>query len=92
MKIVQPISRLCGEVVVPGDKSISHRAIMLGAIAAGRTQVTGVLDCDDCNHTIGAFRAMGVSIAQSTGVTTIEGRGLRGLEKPSGWRIGERSR
>ena len=83
-KIIKPIKRLSGEISLPGDKSISHRAIMLGAIAKGATEARGVLDCDDCNYTIAAFRGMGISIEKKVGVTVILGNGLKGLTKPSG--------
>ena len=53
---------LKGNVVVPGDKSISHRAVMLGSIAEGKTQITGFLDGEDCLRTIDIFRQLGVSI------------------------------
>ena len=49
-------------MALPGDKSISHRALMLGAIAEGRTLVKGILECDDCNYTMHALKEMGVSI------------------------------
>ena len=81
---IKPVKRLSGEIILPGDKSISHRAIMLGAIAEGKTLARGVLDCDDCNYTIRAFRDMGVGIDQSGYETTIYGVGLRGLKRPPG--------
>jgi 3-phosphoshikimate 1-carboxyvinyltransferase len=77
-----PAVRLFGEITLPGDKSISHRAIMLGALANGRTTVKGILDCDDCNYTIRAFKDMGISIETKDGITTIEGKGLKGLRRP----------
>lgn len=76
--------RLLGTINVPGDKSISHRAVMLGAIARDNTHICGLLDCDDCNFTIDAFKKMGVKIAKDGAVTTIAGAGLRGLKKPAG--------
>ncbi|MGH8311052.1 MAG: 3-phosphoshikimate 1-carboxyvinyltransferase, partial [Steroidobacteraceae bacterium] len=59
--IAGPGGRVSGEVRIPGDKSISHRAAMLGAIAEGRTDIHGFLDGDDCLATLAAFRAMGVA-------------------------------
>ena len=59
---VSPASRVSGRIRVPGDKSISHRSLMLGGIAEGRTEVTGFLDSADCLATLEALRAMGVSI------------------------------
>lgn len=81
---IEPIGRLSGEVSVPGDKSISHRAIMLGAIARGRTSIKGLPDSDDCNYTMRAFNGMGIKIDRSGGITYIEGKGLKGLKMPNG--------
>lgn len=80
---IKPIKRLSGEVDLPGDKSISHRAIMLGAIANGTTTARGLLDCDDCNYTIRAFKDMGVRIDRKNNCTTIYGAGLNGLKAPN---------
>ncbi len=75
---------LRGELRVPGDKSISHRSIMLGALAVGRTTVAGFLDGEDCLATIAAFQAMGVRIEQPRpGSVVIEGVGLHGLQAPA---------
>lgn len=79
---IRPAKRLSGELNVPGDKSISHRAIMCGAIAEGKTVACGILDCDDCNNTIRAFKDMGVRIECAGGKTTINGVGLKGLTDP----------
>ena len=77
---------LKGSLTVPGDKSISHRAVMLGALSEGDTQVTGFLNGADCLSTIGCFRRMGIAIelSQSETEVVIHGRGLRGLQKPDG--------
>lgn len=81
---VQPGGTLQGHVRVPGDKSISHRAIMLGSLAEGRTRITGFLEGEDSLATLMAFRAMGVHIeGPSHGSVSIEGVGLRGLQAPS---------
>jgi len=80
--VVEPGQRVAGSIAVPGDKSISHRALMLGAIAEGRTRVNGFLESEDCLATLAAFRAMGVSIAERGGSLEIEGVGLRGLSAP----------
>ncbi len=80
---VEPGGRLSGAFAVPGDKSISHRAIMLGAIAEGRTEVTGFLEGEDSLATLRAFRDMGVTIdGPDRGHVTIHGVGLRGLRAP----------
>lgn len=82
--LVQPSGEVTGHLRVPGDKSISHRALMFGALADGVTHVTGFLSGEDCLATMGALGAMGVAIAR-TGETslTIQGRGLHGLMAPA---------
>lgn len=71
---VNPTGRLRGELVIPGDKSISHRAIILGSLAKGKTLVRGLLEAEDCLNTIKAFQAMGVKIIKkSPGEYLIEG-------------------
>lgn len=81
--IVQPGGIIKGRVRVPGDKSISHRSIMLGAIAEGTTTVTGFLEGADALATLQAFKDMGVQIeGPENGNVTIHGVGLRGLKKP----------
>ncbi len=78
--LVAPGGSLKGEIRVPGDKSISHRSIMLGAIAEGVTKVRGFLEAEDALATLAAFRAMGVKIERSeNGELTIYGVGKRGL-------------
>lgn len=74
---------LVGEVSVPGDKSISHRAVILGSLAKGTTQVTGFLRSEDCLNTARAFMRLGVSISwPSPDVLEIHGNGLDGLREP----------
>lgn len=73
---------LKGELTVPGDKSISHRSIMLGAIANGVTTVRGFLRGEDNMSTMHAFRAMGVDIDDDGETLAIHGRGLHGLQEP----------
>jgi len=80
--IVSPGGSLQGSIRVPGDKSVSHRAVMLGAIANGRTSITGFLQGEDTLATMAAFRAMGVEIDQQGQNVIINGVGLYGL-KPS---------
>lgn len=74
---------LRGEITVPGDKSISHRAIMFGSIAKGTTEITGFLNSADCHSTIGCFRQMGISIIETGDKVLIEGKGMRGLSAPT---------
>ncbi len=71
-----------GEIIVPGDKSISHRSIMLGAIARGVTTVRGFLRGEDNMSTMHAFRAMGIDIADDGEIIRISGGGLYGLKEP----------
>jgi len=79
----QPGGLLRGRVRVPGDKSISHRSIMLGALAEGTTRVSGFLEGEDCLATLNAFRAMGVQVLGPVeGRVTIQGVGLQGLRPP----------
>ena len=74
---------LKGNVTVPGDKSISHRSIMFGAIAQGLTEVTGFLQGADCLSTISCFRRLGIEIRNEKTKVLIYGRGLHGLSAPS---------
>ena len=71
-----------GEISVPGDKSISHRSIMLGSIAGGTTTVSGFLRGEDNMSTLNAFRAMGVDVKDDGEVLKIAGKGLHGLGEP----------
>ncbi|WP_416234849.1 3-phosphoshikimate 1-carboxyvinyltransferase [Methylophaga sp. OBS1] len=81
--IVHPGGQITGELRVPGDKSISHRSIMLGALAEGTTEVTGFLEGEDALATLAAFRAMGVHIiGPDKGKVTIHGVGMHGLKAP----------
>lgn len=81
--LVEPGGRLAGTVRVPGDKSISHRAIMLGSVAEGVTRVSGFLEGEDALATMNAFRAMGVNIeGPDRGRVVVHGAGMRGLKPP----------
>ncbi|KTD11407.1 3-phosphoshikimate 1-carboxyvinyltransferase [Legionella jamestowniensis] len=80
-----PVNTLQGDITVPGDKSISHRAIILGAIAKGTTTISGFLDGEDCLATLKAFQAMGVAIEGPVAQrVVIQGVGKHGLQKPAG--------
>ena len=81
--IIKPINCLRGEIVLPGDKSISHRVVFLGGISKGRTSGKNFLNAEDCMRTVAAFNDMGVDIKVSGKKIVIEGRGLRGLKKPN---------
>src|SRR3954467_15004355 len=81
----RPTAPLGGSVRVPGDKSISHRALMLGALAVGRTEITGLLEGEDVLATAAALRAMGAAIERrGDGTWEVDGVGLGGLAEPDG--------
>ena len=75
---------LRGALTVSGDKSISHRAVMLGSLATGTTEIDGFLPGEDCLSTIRCFRSMGVQIEQNGSSVKVFGRGLRELTAPAG--------
>jgi 3-phosphoshikimate 1-carboxyvinyltransferase len=82
---VEPSAGIAGRLRVPGDKSISHRALMLGAIAAGTTRVTGFLEGEDCLSTLQAVARLGVTVRRpGPGEVHVQGVGLRGLKAPDG--------
>ena len=81
---IQKSSCLKGEINVPGDKSISHRAVMFGAISEGTTRIRGFLEGADCLSTIACFREMGIEIGQHQDEVLVKGKGLRGLAEPRG--------
>ena len=74
---------LRGEVIVPGDKSISHRSVMFGAIAQGTTEVTNFLQGADCLSTISCFQKLGIEIENTPERILVHGKGLHGLSAPS---------
>lgn len=74
---------LKGEVTVPGDKSISHRAVMLGSIAQGTTEIYNFLEGADCLSTIGCFQQMGIQIQRQGSHVLVHGQGMHGLKAPS---------
>lgn len=83
--IMKHFNQLQGEVTVPGDKSISHRSIMLGSLAKGTTEVTGFLQGADCLSSISCFQKMGIEIENNplTNTVHIHGNGLHGLSAPT---------
>jgi 3-phosphoshikimate 1-carboxyvinyltransferase len=82
--IVEPSAPISGTVCVPGDKSISHRALMLGGIASGVTEIRGFLPGEDCLATLAALRAMGIRIEQHSATeVSIHGVGKHGLGAPA---------
>ena len=76
-------THLSGELTVPGDKSISHRAVMFGSLAQGTTRITHFLEGADCLSTISCFRKMGIDIEKTDGEVLVHGKGLHGLSAPS---------
>ena len=80
---IQRSNGLKGEVKIPGDKSISHRAVMLGALAKGTTKITDFLQGADCLSTMECFRRMGIQIQNTSGEVLVHGQGLHGLAAPS---------
>jgi 3-phosphoshikimate 1-carboxyvinyltransferase len=77
-----PSARLSGRVTVPGDKSVSHRAVILGALATGRTRIEGLLDAEDVEATARAVAALGASVVRSNGALEVTGQGVGGLRAP----------
>ena len=80
----RPVEAIGGELTVPGDKSISHRALLLGAVADGRTTIRGFLNGADCLATLAALRAMGVEVALEGSDVRVNGVGSAGLRASSG--------
>lgn len=81
--IFRNAKKLQGEIAIPGDKSISHRAVMFGALANGTTRVTHFLQGADCLSTISCFESMGIQIENTPSEILIHGKGLHGLLKPA---------
>ena len=80
---IKSARRLRGTISVPGDKSISHRAVIFNALAEGNASVTGFLPGADCLSSIACLRQLGVEIEQTEDQVRIFGRGLRGLREPA---------
>jgi 3-phosphoshikimate 1-carboxyvinyltransferase len=82
---VEPVAQLVGHIAVPGDKSISHRAVMLTALGEGESRITGFGRSADTESTVGAMRALGARIEElDVDTLVVEGVGLRGLSQPDG--------
>jgi 3-phosphoshikimate 1-carboxyvinyltransferase len=77
---IKPHNKLQGEIEVPADKSISHRSIIISALAKGSNRVYNFLESEDCLWTLKAYKSLGVNISQSQGSLAIEGKGLYGLK------------
>jgi 3-phosphoshikimate 1-carboxyvinyltransferase len=84
MKRIEPITKpLYGDITVPGDKSIAHRAVIFGSVAKGRSRIFNLSGGDDNSRTVRAFRQMGVDIGRDGAALFIEGKGWGGLRGPS---------
>ncbi len=81
--IARPAGRLAGRVCAPGDKSMSHRALMFGAMALGETTIRGLLEGEDVLCTAAALRALGADVASDNGVWRVKGFGVGGGQEPS---------
>ncbi|QOR65259.1 3-phosphoshikimate 1-carboxyvinyltransferase [Cytobacillus suaedae] len=77
------VNKLSGSITIPGDKSISHRAVMFGSIAHGKTTVLNFLEGEDCLSTIDCFRKMGVDISKESDSVVVNGRGFEKLQEPT---------
>ena len=82
--IIYPKENLKGVFTVPGDKSISHRAVMFGSISDGRTNISGFLTGEDCLSTISCFKKMGIEIEVCGTDVVVHGKGLPGLSSHEG--------
>jgi 3-phosphoshikimate 1-carboxyvinyltransferase len=82
IKLQTSVNSLTGEIEIPGDKSISHRSVMFGAIANGQTRIRNFLPGADCLSTISVFRKLGVTIEEHDGEVVVYGKGFDGLEEP----------
>lgn len=78
---VKPAKNIKAEIEVPGDKSISHRAIMIGSLANGETIINGFLPSDDCLATVDSFKKLGIDIKVNKDRVVIQGKGLKGLKR-----------
>lgn len=79
---VNPALKINGKIKVPGDKSISHRSLILASIAEGESKIEGLLEAEDCLSTMGIMRDLGIKITkENTGNYTVQGRGLNGLQE-----------
>ena len=79
---IKKVNKLNGTLAIPGDKSISHRAVMFGSLAEGTTRITNFLEGADCLSTISCFQKMGINIENNNGEILVRGKGLHGLTAP----------
>ena len=81
---ISPVTRVSGEVRLPGDKSISHRYALIASIAEGESRIHDFSTGADCHSTLGCVRALGIAVEERGAEVTIQGRGLDGLSQPAG--------
>ena len=81
---IDPAGSVQGGIAVPGDKSVSHRAVLLGAIADGESVIEGFGRSADTESTVAAVRALGVEVGEDGDTVRVSGVGLRGLREPEG--------
>ena len=81
--VLKSKNNIKGTFTVPGDKSISHRSVMLSSLAEGTSHITGFLTGEDCLSTVSCFKKMGVEIEIDGTNVTVHGKGLNGLTKPT---------
>jgi 3-phosphoshikimate 1-carboxyvinyltransferase len=74
--------RVSGSIRVPGDKSISHRALILSSLSEGESRIRGILDSADVRSTAGVLRVLGAGVPELSPDMTLKGRGIRGLTQP----------
>ena len=82
-RLIKPVKSLKGNLVLPGDKSISHRALILSSLANGECKITGLSDAVDVGNTLNCMRALGVEIDNQGDVCTVKGKGMQGLSEPA---------
>lgn len=82
-KVISSRTGLKGNIKIPGDKSISHRAVMFGSLAKGDTVITGFLRGDDCMSTISCFKKLGIDIEVTENEVIVHGKGIKGLSAPT---------
>ena len=83
MRVIEPARAVVGHIGVPGDKSISHRALLFGAIGEGETAIRGFGRSGDTEATLAAVRALGAEVVEDeVDLVRVEGQGLRGLHEP----------
>src|SRR3954463_4944059 len=80
---IRPAGRLSGTIVLPGDKSISHRYAMIASLAEGRSVISNYSTGADCHSTLGCVRALGLEVKEEGTTVSIEGKGLEGWPNPA---------